>query len=158
VAAGNWWLECSLKKAHVTVEWRPKRGFGVSDPSVESGYGEGPDEVFRDSQLAVRRVEQLLQTPGIEMRPSWLRQLREVHDISQVDLAKRLQVNQAAVSRLENRDDWKVTTLLAVVEAMGGRMQVVAHFKDCDMPLRLPGTEPGAIAVWKATKMGESDE
>lgn len=152
VKVGNWWLECSQEEAHLTVEWRPGRGFGVSDPDVDSGYGEGPDEVFRDARLAVRRVGQWLQKPGGEARPSWLRQLREVHGISQVELAERLKVNQAAVSRLENREDWKVTTLLAVVEAMGGRMQVVAHFKDCDMPVRLPGTEIGAVDGWEATE------
>jgi DNA-binding XRE family transcriptional regulator len=149
VRAGNWWLECSQGEEHLTVEWRPELGFGVNDPDVEAGYGEGPDEVFRDARLAARRVAQFLKRSDGEAPPSWLRQLREVHGISQVELAERLKVNQAAVSRLENRQDWKVTTLLEVVEAMGGRMQVVAHFKDCDMPVRLPGTHAGGLGVWK---------
>lgn len=151
VKAGNWWLECSNGKRHVTVEWRAGRGFGVSDPDVEPGYGEGPEEVFRDSRLAVRRLAQWLRGNGDERLP-WLRQLREVHGISQVELAERLNVNQAAVSRMENRDDWKVATLLAVVEAMGGKVQVVAHFKNCDIPVRLPGTQPGTLGAWEESE------
>ncbi len=143
VKAKNWWLECSRGKAHVTVEWRPGRGFGISDPKAEAGYGEGPEEVFRDARLAVRRVGQWLLGNGAA-RPSWLRQLREVHGISQVELAERLKVNQAAVSRMENREDWKLATLLAVIEAMGGRIQLMAHFKNCDIPVRLAGAGRGA--------------
>ena len=154
IEAGNWWLECSQEDAHVTVEWRPGLGFGIGNPDVEPGYGEGPDEVFRDVRLAVRRLSQfLLKSSGKkEVRPSWMRQLREVHGISQVELAERLKVNQAAVSRMENRADWKVATLLSMIEAMGGRMQVVAHFKDCDIPLRLFGPELRATELRKLTK------
>ena len=32
----------------------------------------------------------------------------------------------------------KLTTLLAAVEALDGRVELVAHFKECDIPLRLP--------------------
>ena len=138
---GFWWVQVQASGNLLEVEWRPGRGFGLAVPGRDAVFGEGVDEVYRDAALAARRAAQLLSRPASQTT-TWLRQLREVRGISQVELAARLKVNQAAVSRLENRDDLKLTTLLAAVEALGGHVEVVAHFKECDIPLRLP--EPAA--------------
>jgi transcriptional regulator with XRE-family HTH domain len=59
-----------------------------------------------------------------------LRQLREARDRSQQEVAKKLHIKQAAVSKLERRTDMYLSTLRAYIEAMGGSLEIIAHFPD----------------------------
>lgn len=55
-----------------------------------------------------------------------LRDLRKAMRTSQTKIAKLLGTNQAGVSKLERRADMLLSTLRAYVEAMGGRLVLVA--------------------------------
>jgi DNA-binding XRE family transcriptional regulator len=57
-----------------------------------------------------------------------LRQLREARERSQVEMAEKLHINQAAVSKLERRTDMYLSTLRGFIEAMGGKLEIVARF------------------------------
>jgi DNA-binding XRE family transcriptional regulator len=57
-----------------------------------------------------------------------LRQLREARERSQVEMAEKLHINQAAVSKLERRTDMYLSTLRNYIEAMGGKLEIVARF------------------------------
>ena len=57
-----------------------------------------------------------------------LRELRRAHKLTQVKLAKSLGVRQEQISRLEQRSDLLISTLRGYVEAMGGRLSLVAEF------------------------------
>ena len=57
-----------------------------------------------------------------------LRQLREAREQSQVEMAEKLHIKQAAVSRLERRTDMYVSTLRSYIEAMGGELEIIARF------------------------------
>ena len=57
-----------------------------------------------------------------------LHQLRQALKLSQEKVAEELGVTQAAVSRLEHRPDLFVSTLRRFIEAMGGELEVRAHF------------------------------
>jgi predicted transcriptional regulator len=57
-----------------------------------------------------------------------LHQLRQALKLSQEKVAEELGVTQAAVSRLEHRPDLFVSTLRRFIEAMGGQLEVRAHF------------------------------
>lgn len=57
-----------------------------------------------------------------------LGEIRAASGLSQEEMARRLKVNQAQVSRLEKRVDLKISTLSRVVGALGGRLQVTAKF------------------------------
>jgi DNA-binding XRE family transcriptional regulator len=57
-----------------------------------------------------------------------LRQLREARERSQVEMAEKLHINQAAVSKLERRTDMYLSTLRHYIEAMGGKLEIVARF------------------------------
>jgi transcriptional regulator with XRE-family HTH domain len=57
-----------------------------------------------------------------------LRQLREARERSQVEVAKQLHIKQAAVSKLERRTDMYLSTLRGFIEAMGGKLEIVARF------------------------------
>ena len=59
-----------------------------------------------------------------------LDELREAREMTQVQLAKILGVNQAAVSKLERRADMYVSTLQSFVKAMGGELKITARFPE----------------------------
>ncbi len=57
-----------------------------------------------------------------------LRQVREARERSQAEVAKQLHIKQAAVSKLERRTDMYLSTLRGFIEAMGGKLEIVARF------------------------------
>jgi DNA-binding transcriptional regulator YiaG len=57
-----------------------------------------------------------------------LHQLRQALKLSREKVAEELGVTQAAISRLEHRPDVFVSTLRRFIEAMGGELEVRAHF------------------------------
>ena len=61
------------------------------------------------------------------------RAIREATGKTQVDVARAAQMDQADVSRLERRaefDDCQVATLRRYIEALGGKLELVAAFDD----------------------------
>ncbi len=59
-----------------------------------------------------------------------LAELRRHRSLTQVELAERLQRAQASISAMESADDNLLSTWRAVVEGMGGRLELVAVFDD----------------------------
>ena len=59
-----------------------------------------------------------------------LRDLRKARELTQVRMAEQLGITQDGVSRLEKRSDLLLSTLRKSVEAMGGRLSLVAEFPD----------------------------
>jgi transcriptional regulator with XRE-family HTH domain len=57
-------------------------------------------------------------------------ELRQARKLSQEELASRLNVRQAAVSKVEHRTDLYISTLRRHVEAMGGRLLIQAEFPE----------------------------
>lgn len=64
-----------------------------------------------------------------------LYQLREARSLTQVNLARVLNVNQGAVSRMEKRTDMYVSTLRNFIQAMGGQLQVKAIFPEGEVEI-----------------------
>jgi len=77
---------------------------------------------------AAARAEAML----VEMR---IQELRKARKVTQVEVAKTLRVEQAAVSKLERRDDMYVSTLREYVKALGGELKLVASFPDADIQI-----------------------
>jgi DNA-binding XRE family transcriptional regulator len=129
---GHWWLDATCDGHDVTVEWSPRRGFGVSTDDREDGYGEGPDEVFADRESTAKRVVELLVQGARTMPPPEvaLRELRAAIGFTQEQLASRLGVQQAAVSRLERRSDITLSSLRRYVEALGGQLEINVRTPD----------------------------
>jgi transcriptional regulator with XRE-family HTH domain len=65
-------------------------------------------------------------------------ELRRARRLTQVEVAKNLRMTQDAVSRLEKRTDILISTLSRYIEAMGGKLSLVAKFPDRD-PVVLSG-------------------
>jgi len=67
-----------------------------------------------------------------------LQDLRKARKQTQVHVAKELGIKQENVSRIEKRADLLISTLTGYVEAMGGKLRLVAEFPDRP-PIALTG-------------------
>jgi transcriptional regulator with XRE-family HTH domain len=84
------------------------------------------DKLFRKmSPEAQKRVEDRV---GVEYRALALAELREAQDLTQVQLAEKLGIDQGAVSKIERRTDMYLSTLRNVIQAMGGQLELTARF------------------------------
>ena len=59
-----------------------------------------------------------------------LQALRQARKLTQEALAKTLGSEQALVSKLERRADMYVSSLRTYIEALGGKLEIVARFPD----------------------------
>ena len=75
-----------------------------------------------------------------------LHELRRARALTQRDLAEMLKVNQPAVSKLEQRADVYVSSLRSYIEAVGGRLKIVAEFPE------------GDVAITNFSQLGESEQ
>lgn len=87
------------------------------------------NDIIKSSSLAQRKK--------IEARAAWLiaeemtlRELRQALKLTQVKMAKKLGVSQDSIWRLEKRTDLLLSTLRKTVKAMGGKLSLVAEFRD----------------------------
>ena len=55
-------------------------------------------------------------------------QARKARSLSQEQVAETLTVNQPAVAKLEKRVDMHVSNLRRYIEALGGTLEITAHF------------------------------
>ena len=62
-----------------------------------------------------------------------LQELRQALQLTQQQLAENLQMNQAAVSKVEHQSDMYISTLRRFLAAMGGELRIVAHFPQGDV-------------------------
>lgn len=62
-----------------------------------------------------------------------LQELRQARRHSQLQLAQSLNVEQPSISKLERRTDMYISTLRSYIEAMGGKLEILAHFQDGDV-------------------------
>lgn len=59
-----------------------------------------------------------------------LQELRKKRHLTQQQLAERLNLQQAAILKMENQSDMHISTLRQIIAAMGGELKLVAHFPD----------------------------
>ncbi|WP_036307790.1 XRE family transcriptional regulator [Methylophilus sp. 5] len=55
-------------------------------------------------------------------------QLKQARYLSQQMLAQVLDVQQSSIAKLEKRADMYLSTLRTHIEAMGGELEIIAHF------------------------------
>ena len=127
---GSSFLDVKMGDYSLVVEWSPKRGIGITAHS-DIGYGEGPQEVFKEPSAALHRIlELLLSRTKTVPPPATLGQLRRERSLTQAQIAELLSIQQASVAKMEKRSDILVSTLQAIVSAMGGRLRIRAVFPD----------------------------
>ena len=64
------------------------------------------------------------------MKDMALHELRSARELTQGALAEQLELEQPAVSKLERRTDMYVSTLRKYIEAVGGELEIIAHFPE----------------------------
>lgn len=134
---GEWYLDLEIEEFSTSVAWKHDRGFGIFSSGTE-GIGSRPDETFRDPCLASRRLLQLADAARQHRSPRLrLCDVRHLVNERQTELADRLNVGQGVISRLENRNDAKLSTIYGYVEALGGRAVLVVRFDDFEAPIEI---------------------
>ena len=88
------------------------------------------------------RIEEIKRELLAEMP---LHELRRARALTQRDLARMLEVNQPAVSKLEQRADVYVSSLRSYIEAVGGKLKIVAEFPE------------GEVAITNFSDVGEDE-
>lgn len=84
-----------------------------------------------------RRAEVAAQRRSLESEATTLEQLRLALGVSQEELARLLDVQQPAISKLERRTDMRLSTLRELIEALGGELKLAAKFKDRTIDLSI---------------------
>jgi DNA-binding XRE family transcriptional regulator len=79
------------------------------------------------SKAAQSRVDEWVAEESLKLN---LQRVRELVGLTQEELAERLEVSQGTLSRAERSTDPKLSTLRRHVEALGGKVEVVAVFDD----------------------------
>ena len=59
-----------------------------------------------------------------------LNELRQARGLSQKKLAEALHIQQPAIAKMEKRTDMYISTLRSHIEAMGGKLDVLASFPE----------------------------
>ena len=89
-----------------------------------------------------RRIDAMKQELLAEMP---LHELRRARALTQQELAETLRVSQPAVAKLEQRADIYVSSLRSYIEAVGGRLKIVAEFPE------------GEVAITNFSQMDDDD-
>ena len=91
------------------------------------------------------RINQLAQRPDIAAEVAQVRAgmaeadrtyamglaaLRQAAELTQVELARRMGITQAAISRMEQPHDLLLSTLNAYLQAIGGTARMIVSFAD----------------------------
>lgn len=89
------------------------------------------DPIKRDPERRAR-VEQHKQAISRSLK---LVRIRESQRITQQELARRTDVSQANISRIEAQDDLYLSTLRKYIEALGGKLEIHAVFPEGEYDL-----------------------
>jgi len=93
-------------------------------------------EIRRKTKLSDEERAAVDRKVGRELLEMSLREVRELAGKNQVDVAEALEKAQSEISKIENREDWLLSTLRRYVEALGGELEVVAVLGDKRLRLR----------------------
>jgi pimeloyl-ACP methyl ester carboxylesterase len=70
-----------------------------------------------------------------ELAEMALKELRQALQLTQQQLASQLELNQAAVSKMERQSDMYISTLRRFLNAMGAELKIIAHFPERDIEI-----------------------
>jgi hypothetical protein len=76
------------------------------------------------------RVDQAVREAREAIKELPLDELRYARVLSHIMLAEALGIQQPAIAKMEKRTDMYISTLRSHIEAMGGQLEITAHFPD----------------------------
>ena len=90
-------------------------------------------DLVKDISPKRRRI---IETRKAELREEMtLHELRNAIGVSQEMIAKQLDVLQPAIAKMERRNDLRISSLRRMIEAMGGTLEIRAHFPQGDVTI-----------------------
>ena len=84
------------------------------------------DQVMARPGAAERAAKHRLET----LAEIGLYQLRIDSQLSQIDLAERLDITQPSISKIEHAEDLRISTLRNYIQALGAELKIDAEFPD----------------------------
>lgn len=75
------------------------------------------------SPAELREIDREVESELLEMD---LRALREAAGLTQGELAERIEITQSQLSKMERREDHRISTLRRYVQALGGSLEICA--------------------------------
>ena len=103
------------------------------------------DELANRTMTAESRARAAVRTRAI-LREMLLSEIRANAGKSQSELARTLGIKQPTLSKLENQRDMQISTLRRIVEALGGRLEIIARFPGNSVRLEQFGKAAGKTA------------
>jgi len=82
------------------------------------------------SRMSPQARSQVEEKAAAMLREMPLHELRKARGLSQKVLAELLHVQQPSIAKIEKRTDMYLSTLRSHIEAMGGKLEIVARFPD----------------------------
>ena len=93
-------------------------------------------EDVKGRKLSREKLKRVAVRVDVELLEMDLKEIREPAGVSQTELARVAEMTQPEVSKLEQRSDYRVSTLRRIVRALGGDLEVVARFGNRQVRLR----------------------
>ena len=136
--SGTWLIDLKLGGLFIPIIWSAGNGFGIFT-DCDEGFGERPNEYHRSAATAAGRLIQIVRNlKAGQPAGMTLSALRELQGISQAQLAEKLGVGQATVSKLENRSEVQVGTLQRAIFELGGELVMTVRLPESNAELVLP--------------------
>lgn len=89
----------------------------------------------RDKKLDVEAQARVDRNVKLETLKIRLKQVREHLNMTQVEMAAATQRTQSEISKLENRNDILLSTLLSYIADAGGKIEITAVFEGQEVSL-----------------------
>ena len=122
--SGTWWIDVILLGVPVVMSWSQGVGFGFYTGD-DGGIDDRPNELYSSVAMTGRRLLQIVNSHRAGRSPALgLAELRKLLEFSQEDVARRSNVKQSAISRVEGRSNLEIETLSSFVAALGLQVRV----------------------------------
>lgn len=131
---GLFWIDIKSNDQWITVQYSSSENyFGLFLPDNECPFSK-PNEIHRNFDLLLSRLQMIFIEDQVEIH---LKQIRELLGKTQMDLSMISGQKQSSISKMENRNDLKLSSLKNFIGILGGSLEIVAHFKEFDLPIKL---------------------
>lgn len=94
--------------------------------------GHTPFQKLRDKMSPEQLARADLRTKEM-LAEMLLGDIRKSAGLTQEDLAAALGIKQPSLSKLESQEDMQISTLRRIVEALGGKLEIIAHLPRGDI-------------------------
>jgi len=115
---------------HARSRNRAKRGGDFKRVPLDSGAAVVSDQ---QPSILVALDESLTRLAGLDPRQAEIVELLYFTGLTQEELAASLGIKQPTLSKLESQADMQISTLQRLIEALGGKLELIAHLPGGDV-------------------------